>query len=118
MSTAPDIALQLVPVTPAVAALLHQLQQEAIEANPAREPGSVVLAHSGPLRHLSPGSDAWYIRAYSEDYRSSTYLMRSRTLPGGIWTGCEERRDADGRKWTRDIQAVVDDFGDLVEVAR
>lgn len=117
MSMSPDLSLCLVPVTPAVAGLLHQMQQEALEASQAPEPGSVVLAPADPLRYLSAASDADYIRAYSDDYRTSTYLMRSRTQPGGRWSGCEERRDADGRTWIRNIWAVVDDRGELVEVA-
>lgn len=116
MSTAPDIALQLVPVTPAVAALIHQLQQELAEAHSTPEPGSAVLAPAGTLRAAS-SCDARYHAAYDEDYRSSIYLHRSTHRPGGIWTGEETRRDEQRRCWVRRIEAITDDFGNLVEVA-
>ena len=35
----------------------------------------------------------------------------------GIWYGYEDRIDDAGRSWTRRINAVVNDFGDLVEVS-
>jgi len=113
MSTAPDIGLQLVPVTPAVAALLHQLQQEAIEANPAPEPGSIVLAPPGPVWSKSHQDTSSY--AYFNE--GSIWLYRTWSNAGATWTGEESRNDAEGRRWTRRIEAVMDDCGDLVEVA-
>lgn len=115
MSTAPVLDLQLVPVTPAVATLLHQLQQEAIEANSAPEPGSVVLEPTGGWSLNSTSDTALY--SYSDHYHASLYLYRQRTQPGGVWTGEECRRDDQGRRWARRIEAVTDDFGALVEVA-
>lgn len=117
MSTAPDLALHLVPVTPAVAALLHQLQQEAIEANPAPEPGSVVLAATGAwVVPLDNNTDATCHRAYNAGWSASFYLYRHPLRPG-IWTGEESRYDDQGRRWSRRITATTDDFGKLVEVA-
>lgn len=112
----PNPALCLVPVSPAMAALIHQLQQEASDANAAPEPGSIVLDPAGPLRPASVCSTRYHV-AYSEDYCSaSIYLQPSVYLPGGLWTGEETRRDAQGRCWTRRIHGVINDFGDLVEV--
>lgn len=115
MTAAPTLAAQFVPVTPAVAALLHQLRQEAIEASAAPDPGSVVLAPTGVWK--CSGADDTSLYGYSDDYSARLYLFRQRTQPGGVWTGEESRHDDQGRRWARRIEAVTDDFGALVEVA-
>lgn len=109
-------AVTMVPVTPALAALLHQLQQEIAEAQHTPEPGSIVLAPAGPLR-ATRNDDANYVSAYADDWLTRVYLVRGRTN-GGVWTGEESRRDDQGRTWERRIKAITDDFGNLVEVGK
>jgi hypothetical protein len=104
-------------VTPAVAALLHQLQQEAAQAA-APAPGTVVLQPiAGPLQ-LSSTCDGSYISAYDQDFNHTFTAIQSHTRPRQAkWSGTEVRRDDAGRRWERNFIAVADDFGDLVEVA-
>ena len=95
------------------AELLHRLQQEAADAV-APAPGTVVLAPQGALSHH--GGDANHAYAYFDNYDTSTRLAHyhgDRT-PG--WSGHEKRLDSSGRVWERRIRAVIDNFGDLVEV--
>ena len=106
-------ATVLAPMSATAAELLHRLQQEAADAV-APAPGTVVLAPQGALSHH--GGDANHAYAYFDNYDTSTRLAHyhgDRT-PG--WSGHEKRLDSSGRVWERRIRAVIDNFGDLVEV--
>lgn len=106
----------LAPMSATAAELLHRLQQEAAEAV-APAPGTVTLPPTGALRATGSG-DGTYISAYDSSFNNSISLVQihSRQSPTR-WSGTEVRRDANGQRWQRDFRAVVDDFGDLVEVS-
>lgn len=106
-------ATVLAPMSATAAELLHRLQQDAADAV-APAPGTIVLKpHGAPCRY-----DATDTRlcAYFGSYDTSIYLYRHHGNGSAIWTGDESLMDAGGTKWERRIRAVVDNFGDLVEV--
>lgn len=103
----------LTPMSATAAELLHRLQQDAADAV-APAPGTIVLKpHGAPRRY-----DATDTRlcAYFGDFYTSIYLYRHHGNGSAIWTGDESLVDASGTKWERRIRAVVNNFGDLVEV--
>jgi len=96
-AAAPESSLVLAPVSPA--------------------PDTFTLKPMGALRP-SRACDGLYHCAYDTSYESSISLMQTHDLPRQAkWWGDETRRDTEGRRWVRRIYAVVNDFGDLVEVA-
>lgn len=59
--------------------------------------------------------------AHTEGYTHAVHLQRQAVPENpknmGIWFGSEERKDAQGRRWTHWLpDHVVDDFGTLVPV--
>ena len=111
---APLQATVLAPMSATAAELLHRLQQEAAEAvTPA--PGSVMLPP--PVKACGTHSTDTSYYVYFDGYstRKDFYLRHQRESQAK-WAGSEERTDSDGRRWERRIAAVVDDFGELVEV--
>lgn len=128
-----DGAVVLAPVSPAVAALLHQLEAEAIErleALPA--PGSIVITPEPPARakrwHHHENSGCREVRGQTADF---TYKIALRSFFGegawvhelgheprfGRWSGEERRIDTSGRMWEAYVgYHVIDNFGDLVPV--
>ena len=103
----------LAPMSATAAELLHRLQQEAADAV-APAPGTIVLKPHGALYiHSSENTSAY---AYYDKYDTSTRLYRHHGNGSAIWTGREQLMDASGRTWERSIHAVIDNFGDLVEV--
>lgn len=125
--------LTLAPVSPKAAELLHALYADALAAAEASLPtvpaGAIVLSErptSGLVADYRESYGARRITLRSEDYR---YEMTLRTpflgdpeyafLRPGRWTGTEERRDQQGRRWDSYLRHayVTDDFGDLVEVS-
>lgn len=114
-------ALTLAPVSEKAAELLHALYAEAlaqVETTIAPAPGTVLLPPVGKLRPSS-ASDASYMSAYGADFRGSVTLIQNHGRQGQAkWSGDEVRYDTEGRRWERFIRAVINDFGDLVEVTR
>lgn len=110
----PTRATVLTPVSDTAAQLIHLLRQEAAEAA-APAPGTVTLRPAVRMiaRHSRPTS----ITAYSEDWESRIDLFfQHDRWTVARWSGEEQRTDEHGRTWERRFQAVVDDFGSLVEV--
>lgn len=106
-------ATVLAPMSATAAELLHRLQQEAADAV-APAPGTVVLTpHGTPCKHHSDDAMAY---TYFGDFQTSIMLFRHHGNGSSRWTGEEQLRDALGRKWERRVHAVIDNFGDLVEV--
>lgn len=113
-TAAPAQAVVLVPLSALEADLRHQPRQSAAEAT-APAPGTIVLPPLIAPHHL-----------YATDTRSHTYFtgwdcsqsfyLRHQSESAAKLRGTEDRKDAEGRSWTRPIEAVLDDFGDLVEV--
>lgn len=103
----------LTPMSATAAQLLHRLLQEAADAV-APAPGTVVLAPQGPPCHH--GGDFNHAYAYFDNYDTSTRLARYHDFPTPGWVGNEKRLDSSGRVWERRVHAVIDNFGDLVEV--
>lgn len=61
------------------------------------------------------------LSGHTEGYTHSVHLQRQAVPENpknmGIWFGSEERKDANGSRWTRWLpDHVVDDFGTLVPV--
>lgn len=114
-SQAPNALAEIVlaPMSVTAAELLHRLLQEAAEAaGPA--PGTVVLAPHGAPHHHGATSNSAY--AYFDNFETAIKLYRFHGDTTPFWTGYEKRLDASGRTWERHVNAVVDNFGDLVEV--
>lgn len=113
LSSAAAGATVLAPMSATAAELLHRLLQEAADAV-AAAPGTVVLApHGTPCKHHSADAIAY---TYFGDFQTSVMLFRHHGNGSSHWSGEETLRDANGRKWERRIRAVIDNFGDLVEV--
>jgi hypothetical protein len=65
------------------------------------------------LRVSGPGLEISAYRDHTPDPGREQYWFGA-----SVWRGREERRDTDGRDWTRPLgHLVCNDFGDLVEVA-
>jgi len=82
--------------------------------------GAIVLQALPPSRPMVP-HDAYGQYEIGEAYEAPGWIRispshGSRWRPGK-WVVDERRSDADGREWSRMYPAVVNDFGDLVEVA-
>lgn len=106
-------ATVLAPMSATAAELLHRLLQEAADAV-AAAPGTVVLApHGAPYHHGATNNSAY---AYFDNFETAIKLYRFHGDTTPFWTGYEKRLDASGRTWERHVNAVVDNFGDLVEV--
>ncbi|WP_027730965.1 hypothetical protein ABL850_14865 [Variovorax paradoxus] len=106
-------ATVLAPMSATAAELLHRLQQEAAESV-APALGTVVLAPRGTRCHYASNDTS--LSGLFDDFSTSVYLFRHHGNGSSHWTGEETLRDADGRRWERRIHAVVDNFGDLIEV--
>jgi hypothetical protein len=105
----------LAPMSATAAELLHRLQQEAADAV-APAPGTVTLPPTGALTPSS-ACHGTYLSAYGPDYQNSITLIQIHSRLSLVkWSGVETRYDTDGQRWERNIRAVVDDFGALVEV--
>ena len=104
-------------------------------APPAAQPGTFGAAHSAEPITLAPttaASSLWLheVTQYSGRclYRvdratglltwnaSSQFGPRIPSEPSQKWNCFERMFDSAGRKWSREFQAVMDDFGMLVEV--
>jgi hypothetical protein len=109
----PAADIVMAPMSVTAAELLHRLQQEAAEAV-APAPGTIVLAPRAKRCHYTSNDTS--LSGLFDDFSTSVYLFRHHGNGSSRWTGEETLRDADGRKWERRIHAVVDNFGDLVEV--
>ena len=111
-------ALTLAPVSPRAAELLHALYAETLAAAEASmngpPAGAIVLSPHGACCHHR--ADATTAFAYFDNYSTRIRLHRLHGHPTQIWSGWEQRIDASGAQWERSMQAVVDNFGDLVEV--
>ena len=111
-------ALTLASVSPRAAELLHTLYAETLAAAEASLPvpptDTVVLAPHGALCHHH--GDSSHTFAYFDNYDTSIRLSRYHDDRTSGWTGYEKRMDASGRTWERRVNAVIDNFGDLVEV--
>lgn len=109
------------PINPTIAALLHQLQAEVIEAAVAQ--AAIGLRHA---IHLEGGASAgrhteWWNNlqcvVHDAQGREISYIQRS--IDWRFWTGQEGAYDAAGHKWERQFaRMATDDFGTLVEVAQ
>lgn len=108
-------ATVLAPMSAIAAELLHRLQQEAADAA-APAPGTVTLPPVGTLRPSS-ACDGTYLAAYGSGRSNSiTLLLNHGRQRPAKWSGSETRYDDHGHRWERNFYAVVDNFGDLVEV--
>ncbi len=96
---------------PLAAELLSRLQQDAADAVALPE-GSIVLPAVRSVTHCSVTDTSQC--AYFDGFTASLYLSRRFRDIG--WSGADDRQDADGRKWSRRIVMVANDFGDLVDV--
>jgi hypothetical protein len=133
--------LVLTPVSPALAQLLHQVQEQIIrEADKARAPADAdpvlsPIPSDCRVRFTSIGNDQ-ALEVHSRDYfdgenaGAPTYSctlyrdhfveeMNRDWLSPHYWRGSENRRDQHGQVWTRTLGLLVtDDFGNLVRVAK
>lgn len=127
----PPASVTLAPVSPALAALIHQVQAEAVAAaTPAPLPEGAIVVLPRP-------ADVRVRNAYhreSNGYRSLTAYFADGTelqlqtccctdpeyksLAAGIWYGSHSLLDTAGREWTSRFrtQFVIDEFGTLVPV--
>lgn len=89
-------------------------RQALAQRDPAQlQPGDLVLAPLG-----SVVSRDWWGASFTTEFSNGSgrcYHYRDRSPP---WMVFVNRRDLEGREWERSANAVMDDFGDLVEVAR
>jgi hypothetical protein len=124
-------ALTLVPVSPAIAKLLHELQgqiiREATDAAAVLPPGAVVILPSPAERASSHilHSEGRGFRCLDVTFADgcSMHLQTpccadpewGSSRPGR-WYGREERRDTSGSRWEHFLPDyhVMDDFGALV----
>lgn len=110
----------MAPVPATVAKLLHKLNAEIImlrDAEPPPEPlpaDAIVLRGAGQQRaRWSGDAFAWL---YLDECTAGHYFRARGNARLAPWVCVEELRDQAGREWTRQWNAAVDDFGDLVEV--
>jgi hypothetical protein len=69
------------------------------------------------LHHCYHRGDTWTSSRDGAGYACWFYRRHSGE-DAGFWTGNESRIDSTGRTWSSRLErAVIDDFGDLVEVA-
>jgi hypothetical protein len=96
----------------AVSALLQDLQ-----ARPATGPTAPVVLLPAALTYADYGSG---YRMRSENGSQDIYMwLRIDGKNPGTWVGFEDRVDAAGDKWCRNIGPMrPDDFGNLFEAAR
>jgi hypothetical protein len=100
--------------------------QSSAGANACTGIGAVLLPASPKLTKHDFDESTNYRRVESsDDLGNSIFLITPLRQPKaferhGVWYGDETRVDSLGRRWRRTLEAhfVVDNFGDLVEVAR
>lgn len=70
-----------------------------------------------------PVTTAWWSNTQSYETKNANsrycYRLYAPSAAAGRphhWWGCEMAQDTMGREWNRSIRAVVDNFGNLVEV--
>jgi hypothetical protein len=120
----------LAPVSPAVAALLHELQAQIIrEADEACAPsGAITLSEATGERKVKHrvgyAGCSQYVEVESKGFHNSVghahvpKAGREEYWKGAaIWNGTEHRTDSHGNTWWRYYpDMVTDDFGSLVPV--
>lgn len=119
MPKARTSALTFAPVSPKVAKLLHRLYAEAAkDVAPSPTPTGVVLLELPGKRRVNIGCDGSAMYVYDEAtyVRLSTIYLSHGGGRQAAYRGHEDRHDEQGRIWSRDFRAIVDDFGDLQEV--
>lgn len=112
--------------------LIHQLQ-DALQVKRQRDLREARLSALGPALLLSgPAADikdeaTWAeleclrLTSFAAGYEFAAHRTRraDAATPANAWWGTETRTDSLGRQWTRSFRnAVIDDFGYLVEVRR
>jgi hypothetical protein len=112
--------------TPQARKLLAELFAEAARAAPvpaaALPNGATLLQPIGTgaeWRHFAVGAHrVLTMSANGQDhFRLQTPFVPGEHEPAGRWYGWAVRLDDQGQRWERRVLAVVDNFGDLVEVS-
>jgi len=70
-----------------------------------------LIPSAGPLRYSE------FFDNYAESPSGSSFQRRHDGTHGTTWFGTERQIDQHGRTWQRSYKAVIDDFGNLVEVS-
>ena len=130
-SPIPSRLLTLAPASTKAAELLHALYAETLAAAEASlqtpqagalPDGAVLLqpiAATATWDHSSVGTHR--VVGMSVDgqtfWRVQTPFIPKEHEVAGRWYGWASRLDPQGHRWERHVLAVIDNFGDLVEVA-
>ena len=94
----------------ALSALVSQAKAEAMAST------TFLQIPEGLKHRFAPHINGFLAESANRSYEHRLYGPNHCGKRGALWWGFEESKDNLGRRWSRSIRAVVDNFGTLVEV--